>query len=102
MKLATLIRTGVLAGFANANAAKPANDAGNPDSSLAALATFALANSKDVNPVQWQEFERLLVIVAQAYKTPAHEYAEMRKAAMHDLDAALTTYRSIAKQLKGF
>ena len=52
--------------------------------------------------LQWREFESLLAIVAPAYKTPAHELDEIRAAAKHDLDAALTTYRNIAKQLKGF
>lgn len=42
------------------------------------------------------EFERLLAIVAPAYNTPAHEYAEIRAAAAGDMAAALAAYRSMA------
>jgi len=50
---------------------------------------------------QWREFERLLSIVAPLFDTPAHEYAEISEAARGDLDAAVTTYRIMAKQLQG-
>lgn len=50
---------------------------------------------------QWREFEKLLAIVAPAYNTPAHEYAEIRETAAGDMAAAIETYRSMAKQIKG-
>ncbi|MFM7460040.1 MAG: hypothetical protein ACKO15_04270 [Burkholderiales bacterium] len=50
---------------------------------------------------QWREFETLLAIVAPAYNTPEHEYAEIREAAAGDMAAALETYRSMAAQVKG-
>jgi len=48
-----------------------------------------------------REFESLLAKVAPAYNTPAHEYAEIREAAADDLAAAIETYRSMAKKIKG-
>lgn len=45
-----------------------------------------------------REFETLLAIVAPAYNTPAHEYAEIRDAAASDLAAAVSAYRNMAKQ----
>ncbi len=42
------------------------------------------------------EFERLLTIVGPVYRTPAHEYAEIREVAAGDLAAALAAYRSMA------
>jgi hypothetical protein len=54
-----------------------------------------------VDELKRQEFEALLSIVAPAYDTPAHEYAEIREAAAGDMAAAIETYRSMAKQIKG-
>ena len=48
----------------------------------------------------WQEFESLLAIVGPAYRTPAHEYAEMRAAANDDLLGALMAYRVLAHQIE--
>ena len=48
----------------------------------------------------WRELENLLAIVGPAYRTPAHEYAEMREAARNDLTAALECYRIMAKQIE--
>ena len=50
---------------------------------------------------QWREFETLLAIVGPAYRTPEHEYAEMRAAARGDLPGALLAYRDMAAQIKG-
>ena len=52
-----------------------------------------------IDELQWLEFERLLAIVAPAYRTPAHEYAEMRAAARGDLACALIAYRELARQV---
>ena len=49
---------------------------------------------------QWREFETLLAIVGPAYRTPEHEYAEMRAAACGDLPGALMAYREMAAQIK--
>lgn len=55
-----------------------------------------------IGELQWVEFESLLAIVGPAYRTPEHEYAEMRAAARGDLPDALMAYRVIAVQiLKG-
>ena len=51
-----------------------------------------------VNELRWKEFESLLAIVGPAYRTPTHEYAEMREAARNDLPAALIAYRDMARQ----
>lgn len=50
-----------------------------------------------IGELNWREFEALLAIVAPAYNTPAHEYAEMREAARRDLPAAIHAYRDMAK-----
>ena len=47
----------------------------------------------------WQKFENLLAIVGPAYRTPEHEYAEMRAAARSDLACALVAYREVARQV---
>lgn len=47
----------------------------------------------------WREFESLLAIVGPAYRTPEHEYAEMRAAARSDLACALIAYRELARQV---
>ena len=47
----------------------------------------------------WLELERLLAVVGPAYRTPEHEYAEMRAAARGDLPDALTAYRDMAAQI---
>ena len=52
-----------------------------------------------IDELKWLEFERLLVIVAPAYRTPAHEYAEIRAAARGDLACALIAYRELARQV---
>ena len=52
-----------------------------------------------VGELQWREFEVLLAVIGPAYRTPAHEYADMREAARRDLPAALTCYRSLLAQL---
>lgn len=48
---------------------------------------------------QWREFETLLAIVGPAYRTPEHEYAEMREAARSELANALIAYRELAHQV---
>lgn len=50
---------------------------------------------------QWQEFESLLAIIGPAYRTPEHEYSEIRNTARSDLDCALTAYRDMAAQISG-
>jgi hypothetical protein len=52
-----------------------------------------------IGELQRREFETLLAIVAPAYNTPAHEYAEIRAAARDDLDCALIAYRDLARQV---
>ena len=44
------------------------------------------------------DFERLLEFVAPLYFTPAHEYAEIREAARHDLSAAMECYGALAEK----
>ena len=46
----------------------------------------------------WLELKSLLAIVGPAYRTPEHEYAEMRTAARNDLARALIAYRTLARQ----
>ena len=53
-----------------------------------------------INELQWREFESLLATVGPAYRTPEHEYAEMREAARNDLAAALDCYRIMANQIE--
>lgn len=48
----------------------------------------------------WAEFEALLKRVAPYYQTPEHEYAEIRETAAKDIEAALQTYRLMAKELE--
>ena len=52
-----------------------------------------------IHELQWREFESLLAIVGPAYRTPEHEYAEMRAAARSDLACALNAYRELARQV---
>lgn len=52
-----------------------------------------------IDELRWREFESLLAVVGPAYRTPAHEYAEMRECALGDLANALTCYQSMAKQI---
>ncbi|MBC7623528.1 MAG: hypothetical protein H7232_09100 [Aeromicrobium sp.] len=54
-----------------------------------------------IGELQRREFEALLSIVAPAYNTPAHEYAEIREAAAGDMAEAIICFRSMAKQIKG-
>lgn len=49
----------------------------------------------------WREFESLLAIVGPAYRTPMHDYAEMRKLAQNDIESALSAYREIVRQIHG-
>lgn len=49
---------------------------------------------------QWREFMSLLGIVGPAYKTPAHELAEIRDTGRSDLTSALIAYRVMAKQIE--
>ena len=69
---------------------------------VATVATVAVA--KDVKDAAladpWREFENLLAIVAPAYNTPAHEYAELREVARGDLANALVYYRNEAKRIE--
>lgn len=51
-----------------------------------------------IGELQQKEFDVLLAIVAPAHNTPEHEYAVIREAAASDLSAAVSTYRSMAKQ----
>ena len=53
-----------------------------------------------IDELKWREFETLLAIVAAAYNTPAHQYAELRQVARNDLPAALECYRIMAKQVR--
>ena len=48
----------------------------------------------------WLELERLLAVVGPAYRTPEHEYAEMRAAARNDLADALNAYRVMLAQIR--
>ena len=48
----------------------------------------------------WLEMESLLAIVGPAYRTPEHEYDELRDAARGDLSGALMAYREMASQIK--
>ena len=57
------------------------------------------AESLALIDIQWREFESLLAIVGPAYRTPEHEYAEMRAAARSDLACALVAYREVARQV---
>jgi hypothetical protein len=66
------------------------------DSLRAAIKT---QKAQIVEELQWQEFEALLSIVAPAYNTPAHEYAEIRATALADLACALIAYRDLARQV---
>ena len=59
----------------------------------------AFIQKKYVATDQWREFESLLAIVGPAYRTPDHEYAEMRTAARNDLACALLAYRTLARQV---
>lgn len=52
-----------------------------------------------VAELQWREFEILLAIVGPAYKTPEHEFAEIRNAARADLAGALIAYREMVEQI---
>ena len=52
-----------------------------------------------IGELQWAELETLLAIVGPAYRTPEHEYAEMRAAARGDLPGALMAYRAMAAQI---
>ena len=54
-----------------------------------------------VDELKRREFEALLSIVAPAYNTPAHEYAEIGEAAAGDMAAAIKTFRSMARQIRG-
>lgn len=54
-----------------------------------------------IDELKRQEFEALLSIVAPAYNTPAHEYAEIRETAAGDFEAALETFANMVKQIKG-
>ena len=50
---------------------------------------------------QWREFDAALAIVAPAYNTPPHEYAEIREAAGLDIATALISFREMARQIEG-
>lgn len=63
-------------------------------------ADIKLRKANIIHELQWREFESLLAIVGPAYRTPAHEDAEMREAARNDLAAALVAYRDMAKQIR--
>ena len=102
MSLSELIRRGVAPNVANTKAANPANDGALEApaySGLAKLAGLALATLMSESGEQWREFESLLAIVAPAYNTASHEYAEIREAARGDLASALIAYRLLARQV---
>ena len=63
-------------------------------------ADIKLHKANIVRELQWREFESLLAIVAPAYRTPEHEFAAMREAALNDLPAALVAYRDMARQIE--
>ncbi len=63
------------------------------DSLRAAIKT---QKAQIIGELQRREFEALLSIVAPDYRTPAHEYAEIREAAAGDMAAAIETYRFMA------
>ena len=48
----------------------------------------------------WLELESLFTTVGPAYRTPEHEYDEMRECARADLANALTCYRAMAAAIK--
>lgn len=66
-----------------------------------AFVPFVAPESEPLRDIsdQWREFETLLAIVGPAYRTPEHEYAEMRAAARGDLPDALIAYRAMAAQI---
>lgn len=45
------------------------------------------------------EFEALLMRVAPYFQTPEHEYADIRETAAKDIEAALQSYRLMAKEI---
>ena len=99
MSLADLIRKPSYGNIATAIAATPAIRQPDVVGTVARIATVAIANPATQEAEQWLEFKRLLAIVAPAYRTPAHEYAEMRAAARGDLACALIAYRELARQV---
>ena len=48
-----------------------------------------------------REFEALLNLVAPVFSTPAHEYIEIRQAALNDLPGALSSFRRMANKVEG-
>lgn len=99
MSLADLIRKPSYGDIATAIAATPAIRQPDVVGTVARIATVAIANPATQEAEQWLEFKRLLAIVAPAYRTPAHEYAEIRTAARADLACALIAYRELARQV---
>lgn len=53
-----------------------------------------------VTELQWRAFEHLLAVVGPAFRTPAHEYAEIREAAKRDLTGALSAYQAMIRKLE--
>ena len=66
-----------------------------------AFVPFVAPGSEPLRDIsaQWREFETLLAIVGPAYRTPEHEYSEMRAAARDDLPDALMAYREMVSQI---
>ena len=77
---------------------KPSKGSEGPSESFEGTHT-AFIQKKYVATDQWREFESLLAIVGPSYRTPDHEYAEMRTAARNDLARALIAYRVLARQV---
>lgn len=65
----------------------------------ATYAAYQLKKQPLRDELQWREFEALLAVVAPAYNTPAHEYAEIREIAAGDLLAAIACYLSLAQEI---
>lgn len=99
MTLAALIRRRGAGSLATAIPAIPATPQGIATGTVARIATIAVATATTQEGDQWQELESLLAIVGPTYRTPEHEYADMRAAARGDLDCALVAYRELARQV---
>lgn len=67
------------------------------DSLRAAIKT---QKAQIIDELKRKKFEALFAIVAPAYNTPAQEYAEIWEVAASDLDAALTCFRDMARQVQ--
>jgi hypothetical protein len=100
MTLAALIRGRRVGISATSIPAIPATATGGEGASVARIATIAVATCPARDRDQWPELESLLAIVAPAYSTPTHEYAEIREVAATDLAAALTCFRELARQVQ--